>query len=43
MANERVYKCVLGDLAETVSKKQVAPPAVFVIGEVAGLNSQDAQ
>ena len=43
MASERVYKCALGDLAETVRKEQVAPPAVFVIGEVAGLNSQDAQ
>ncbi|KQB85353.1 uroporphyrinogen-III C-methyltransferase [Corynebacterium oculi] len=33
---ERVFRCSLGNLAETMSRNQVRSPAVYVIGEVAG-------
>ena len=37
LAEERVFSCELSTLGSTMEDKAVAPPAVIVIGEVAGL------
>lgn len=34
---ERTYRCTLGTLAATMAEHEIKPPAVYVIGEVAGL------
>lgn len=34
---QRSYRCTLGDLAATIEREAIKPPAVIVIGEVAGL------
>ncbi|GGG69807.1 uroporphyrinogen-III C-methyltransferase [Corynebacterium pelargi] len=34
---ERVVRCTLGTLGETMREHEIKPPAVYVIGEVAGL------
>lgn len=36
---ERVFRCELGELKETMKKNQVQSPAIYVIGEVAGLGA----
>ena len=36
-ANEKVVRTFLGELADVMATQQIAPPAVIVIGEVAGL------
>ena len=38
---ERVFKCRLDNLAETFERERIASPAVYVIGEVAGLDALD--
>ena len=37
MDEERVVKTTLGHMGEKTAEAQIVPPAVFVIGEVAGL------
>lgn len=37
LATQRAFRCRLDQLGEVMRAKQVAPPAVYVIGEVAGL------
>ncbi|AIT89401.1 uroporphyrinogen-III C-methyltransferase [Corynebacterium ulcerans] len=39
---QRSYKCTLGTLANTMRTQEIKPPAVYVIGEVAGLDAQPA-
>lgn len=34
---QRTYRCTLGTLAATMAEHEIKPPAVYVIGEVAGL------
>lgn len=36
-AAERDFRCTLEDLGEAMERHRIAPPAVYVIGEVAGL------
>lgn len=36
---QRVFRCTLGTLADTMAANEVAPPAVYVIGEVAALEA----
>ena len=38
-ANQRGYRCTLGTLAETMETHNIQPPAVYVIGDVAGLST----
>jgi len=37
--NQRGYRCTLGTLAETMKTHNIQPPAVYVIGDVAGLST----
>lgn len=37
--NQRGYRCTLGTLAETMKMHNIQPPAVYVIGDVAGLST----
>ena len=37
--NQRGYRCTLGTLAETMKTYNIQPPAVYVIGDVAGLST----
>lgn len=39
LADERVFRCQLGQLGATIAENSVEPPAVIVIGDVAGLES----
>ena len=39
LATERAFRCSLGSLAETIEREEIGPPAVYVIGEVAGLRA----
>ncbi|MFW9243518.1 uroporphyrinogen-III C-methyltransferase [Corynebacterium striatum] len=39
MEGERTFRCTLGSLGETVESATIAPSAVFVIGDVAGLTT----
>lgn len=39
MEGERTFRCTIGSLGETVESATIAPPAVFVIGDVAGLTT----
>lgn len=39
MAGQRVFRTTLDQLGHTVEAERIAPPAVFVIGEVAGLSA----
>ncbi|MBC3185342.1 uroporphyrinogen-III C-methyltransferase [Corynebacterium sp. zg-331] len=41
--NQRVVRCDLGSLADTMRDKDVRSPAVYVIGEVAGLSADQPQ
>jgi uroporphyrinogen-III C-methyltransferase len=38
-ANQRGYRCTLGTLVETMETHNIQPPAVYVIGDVAGLST----
>ena len=37
LSTERAYRCTLGTLAQTMAEHEISAPAVYVIGEVAGL------
>ena len=37
--NQRGYRCTLGTLVETMETHNIQPPAVYVIGDVAGLST----
>ena len=37
LSTERTYRCTLGTLPQTMAEHEISAPAVYVIGEVAGL------
>lgn len=41
LPNQRSLRCTLGELGERMIEEAIKPPAVIVIGEVAGLDEGD--